>query len=69
MMFLNLTVGDEIELGDGILIAILEQNPRHPGFARIGIAAPESVKIMRGELVLSGKTLSQGDSGNHVSEQ
>jgi carbon storage regulator len=48
MLVLTRREGEAIKLGDDIEIEVLEVRP---GIVRLGIKAPRSVRVLRGELV------------------
>lgn len=48
MLVISRKQGQQIEIGDDVRIVVLQIRP---GSVRIGIQAPDSVKVMRSELV------------------
>jgi carbon storage regulator len=48
MLVLTRRVGETIKIGDDIEIEVLEVRP---GIVRVGVRAPKSVRVLRGELV------------------
>lgn len=48
MLVLTRTAGESVQIGDDIIVTILEN--KH-GKSRVGITAPRDVKIMRTELL------------------
>ena len=52
MLVLTRKIGEEIQIGDDILITVCKPHPEQPrNVVRIGISAPRSVTILRGELI------------------
>jgi carbon storage regulator CsrA len=56
MLVLRRKVGEEIRLGDGIIVKVLAVNGRA---IRLGIEAPTSIPIWRGECAGNGAGLSK----------
>lgn len=48
MLVLTRKIGEKIQIGDGITVTVLDVKGAR---VRIGIDAPDSVRIVRGELV------------------
>ena len=52
MLVLTRKIGEEIQIGDDILITVCKPHPEQPrDSVRIGISAPRNVTILRGELI------------------
>ena len=62
MLILSRTVGEELQIGDDITLKVVKIGAK--GIVRVGIEAPRSVFILRGELVkhTDGDRLTEGAS-------
>ena len=59
MLFLTRKPGEKILVGDDVVIMVGSVNGR---YVKIGIDAPESVKIFREEIAPTGGTENEGDA-------
>lgn len=55
MLILSRRAGQSILIGDNIKVTLLRVNPKYPGNYELAIEAPDSVRILRSELLDDGE--------------